>query len=50
MIEDPPFLVTAFANRLSKSSPKARDHPTTDQATRPRREVGPLGTAARLLV
>jgi hypothetical protein len=50
MIEDAPFLVTAFANRLSKFSPKARDHPTTDQATRPRREIGPIGTAARLLV
>ncbi len=50
MNEDPPFLVTAFANRLSKSSPKARVRPTTDQAIRPRRDIGPLGTAARLLV
>jgi hypothetical protein len=50
MSEDPPFLVTAFASRLSKPSPKARVRLTTDQATRPRREIGPLGTAARLLV
>src|SRR6266567_81956 len=42
MNEDPPFLVTAFANRLSKSSPKARVRPTTDQAIRPRR-VRPTG-------
>lgn len=50
MIEDPLFLVTTFANRLSKPNPKARARPPTDQATRPRREIGPLGTAARLLV
>jgi hypothetical protein len=50
MIENSPFLVTAFANRLSKSSPQARDHPNTDQATRLRRDIGPLGTALRLLV
>jgi hypothetical protein len=50
MIEDSPFLVTAFANRLSKSSPQTRDHPNTDQATRLRRDIGPLGTALRLLV
>jgi hypothetical protein len=50
MIEDPPFLVTAFATRLSKPSPKARVRPPTDQATRPHRDIGPIGTAARLLV
>ena len=50
MIEDPPFLVTAFANRLSKPNPKARVRPTTEQATRPHRDIGPLGMAARLLV
>ena len=50
MIEDPPFLVTAFANCLSKPSPKSRDHPNTDQATRPYRDIGPFGSSARLLV
>jgi hypothetical protein len=50
MIEDPPFLVSAFANRLSKPGPKAAESPTTDQATRHHRDIGPLGTAARLVV
>jgi hypothetical protein len=50
MIEDAPFLVTAFANRLSKSDPKARVRPTSDQANRPHRDIGPIGTALRLLV
>jgi hypothetical protein len=47
---DPPFLVTAFATRLSKPSSKAAESPTTNQATRPHRDIGPIGTAARLLV
>jgi hypothetical protein len=50
MSEDPPFLVTTFANRLSKPNSKAAESPPTDQATRPHREIGPLGMAARLLV
>ena len=50
MIEDPAFLVTAFANRLSKLSPKVRVRPPTDQATRPHRDIGPIGTTVRLLV
>ena len=50
MIENPPFLVTAFANRLSKPSPKARVRPPTDQASRSHRESGPIGSSVRLLV
>jgi hypothetical protein len=50
MIENQPFLVTAFANRLSKSSPKVAESSTTDQTTNHHREIGPLGTAVRLLV
>ncbi len=50
MIEHPPFLVTAFANRVSKPSPKAAESPANDQATRPHRDIGPIGTAARLVV
>jgi len=50
MIKDPPFLVTAFATRLSTPRPKASVRPATDQATRPHREIGPIGTSVRLLV
>ncbi len=50
MFRDPSFRVTAFATRLSKSSPQARVLSTADQATGPHREIGPLGTALRLLV
>lgn len=50
MIENQPFLVTAFANHLSKSSPKVAESSTTDQTTNHHREIGPIGTAARLLV
>jgi hypothetical protein len=50
MITGSSFLVTAFVNRPSKPSSKAAKSPTTDQATRPHREIGPIGTAARLLV
>ena len=50
MNEDLPFLVTTFATRLSKPSPRAAESPATSQARRPHREIGPIGTAARLLV
>ena len=50
MIEYPTFLVTAFANRMSKPNPKAVASITHDQATRPHREIGPIGTAVRLVV
>ncbi|MBV9229851.1 MAG: hypothetical protein JOZ18_11100 [Chloroflexi bacterium] len=48
MISYLPFRVTAFANSLSEPSPEARVRPPNDQATRPRRDIGPLGTATRL--
>src|SRR5438034_9452009 len=50
MIEHPKGLVTAFANRMSKPNPKAVASITHDQATRPHREIGPIGTAVRLVV
>ena len=50
MIKGSSFLVTAFATRPSKPGPEAAKSPTADQAIRPHREIGPIGTAARLLV
>ena len=50
MIEHPKGLVTAFTNRMTKPSPKAAASVTNDQATRPHRDIGPIGTAARLVV
>ena len=50
MIEHPKGLVTAFTNRMRKPSPKAAASGTIDQATRPHRDIGPIGTAARLIV
>ncbi len=50
MSKDPPFLMTAFANRLSKPSLRARGRSHTDRASRPHREIGPIGTSVRLLV
>ena len=50
MIEYPTFLVTTFANRMRKPSPKAAASVAHDQATRPHREIGPIGTTARLVV
>ena len=44
------FLVTAFATRPSKPSSEAANSPTTDQAVRPHRGIGPIGTSVRLLV
>jgi len=50
MIEHPKGLVTAFTNRMTKPSPKAAASVTNDQATRPHHDIGPIGTAARLVV
>ena len=50
MIEYPTFLVTAFANRIKKPSPKAAASVAHAQSTRPLRDIGPIGTAARLVV
>lgn len=48
MTSYPPFRVTAFAGRLSEPGPEASIRPSNDQTTRPRRDIGPLGTATRL--
>src|SRR5438034_5420490 len=50
MIEYRPFLVTAFTNRMRKPNPKAAASVTNDHATRSHRDIGPIGTAARLVV
>src|SRR5215471_14739811 len=50
MIEHPTGLVTAFANRLRETSRKTAASDADDQATRPHRNIGPIGTAARLVV
>ena len=50
MIEYPPFMMTAFTNRLRKPSPKVASNIANNQATRPHRDIGPIGTAARLVV
>jgi hypothetical protein len=50
MIEYRPFLVTVFTNRMRKPSPKAASSVTNAQATRHHRDIGPIGTAVRLVV
>ena len=50
MIEHLPFLVTAFANHMRETSRKTAGRLTDNQATRPHRDIGPIGTAARLVV
>jgi hypothetical protein len=40
----------AFANRMSEPNPQAAVSPTNDQATRPRRDIGLIGTAARIIL
>src|SRR5260370_1812518 len=44
------FLVTAFANHRRETSRKTAGSLADNQATRPHRDIGPLGTAARLVV
>jgi len=50
MIEQRPILVIAFANHRRETSQKASSSDTDTQATRLHRDVGPIGTAARLIV
>jgi len=50
MIEQLPFLVTAFANHMRETSRKMAGSLAGNQATRPHRDIGPIGTAARLVV
>jgi len=50
MIKLPTFLAIDLANRMSEISRKTAESPTNDQATRPRRDIGPIGTAARMIL
>ncbi len=49
MIEQPAFPVTAFANRMRASSQKTAESHASNQAAILRRNIGPIGTTARLL-
>jgi hypothetical protein len=50
MIAQLPFLVTAFANQMRESSRKTAENLADTQAIRPHRDIGPIGTAVRLVV
>src|SRR5438128_5988486 len=50
MIKQRPFLVTAFAYHRRETSQKAAESLADDQATRPHRDIGPIGIAVRLVV
>ena len=50
MIEQPTFLVTAFANHMRDTHRKEATSGEGDQATRGPRDIGPIGTAARLVL
>src|SRR5437899_1207656 len=50
MIEQLPFLVTAFAKHMRETNRTAAESGASDPATRPHRDIGPIGTAARLVV
>ncbi len=50
MIEQPTGLVSAFANRMREPNHEARGHDESDQAQLRSREIGPIGTAARLVL
>src|SRR6266704_4289867 len=50
MIEQRPILVIAFASHRRETSQKASSSDADIQATRLHRDIGPIGTAARLVV
>ena len=50
MIEHLPLLVTVFAHHRRETSRKTAESLADNQATRPHRDIGPIGTAARLVV
>jgi hypothetical protein len=50
MIKLPTFLEIALANRMREISRKTAESLADDQATRPHRDIRPIGTAARLVV
>jgi len=49
MIDYSTGLMTVFSNHVRKTSPKAAASDTTGQATRFHRDIGPIGTATRLI-
>jgi len=50
MIEQPTFLAIAFANRMRETNRTAAESEASDPAARPHRDIGPIGTATRLVV
>ena len=50
MIKLPTFLTIALANRMRETNRTAAESLADTQATRPHRDIGPIGTAARLVV
>ena len=50
MIKLPTFLAIALANRMRETNRTAAESLADTQATRPHRDIGPIGTAARLVV
>jgi hypothetical protein len=50
MIKRPTFLAIALANRMRETNRTASDRGDSDKAFRTHRDIGPIGTAARLVV
>jgi len=50
MIKLPTFLAIALANRMRETNRTAAESLADTQATRPHRDIGPIGTAASLVV
>lgn len=50
MIKLPTFLATALANRMRETNRTAAESLSHDQATRPHRDIGPIGTVARVIL
>jgi hypothetical protein len=50
MIKRPTFLAIALANRMRETNRTAAESLADTQATRPHRDIGPIGTTARLVV
>ncbi len=50
MIKLPTFLAIALANRMRETNRTARDRGVSDKASRPHRDIGPIGTVARVIL
>ena len=50
MIKLPTFLTIALANRMRETSRTAAESLADTQATRPHRDIGPIGTVARVIL